>query len=505
MKRALVLTPPFLEPFRPPISGAIIAEVARLQGYDVTALDLSIVFYNQHGYKTFESIAQQYQGYIPKDNNSDKIVNEFINEHLPETFIQQFDLILISIFSKFEQEFTFQMLEHLRPITDKTIVIGGAGAKVHRHTYTDSISFGAELFNRKLIDYWIEGEGEYALAELLKGNTSYPGINGISPKQIDDIENLPLPNYEFYDIKDYQFLTPGRKEVFIYGSRGCVRNCTFCDVAHFWPTFRYRSGQSLAEEMIRNYEKFGITDFYFADSLFNGSLKAYRDFLTTITKYPQRVNWQWGGFAIIRNKKQHPQELYDMCKEAGTSHWVVGIEHAVDRIRFDMRKPVTNEDCEYHFEQSERSNIKNTVLLIPCWPDETKEEHLEYVDMFRKWQRYVASGAISACNITQSLMLFENTPLADERLFDWAISKDSLMTDVDTIRNFWINKDNLELDVKERLARVFRIYQSALKYKWPIVNAENRLYEIRNMAKTVAENPNLNSTKNLIDILDKRQ
>ena len=501
--KALVLTPPFLEPFRPPISGAIIAEVTRLQGYDVTAIDLSIEFYNKHTHNIFETIAQEYQGYIPRTPQSDQLVTEFLNERLPKEYVEQFDLILVSVFSKLEQEFTYQLLQHIRPLTNGRIVIGGSGVKVHRWAFNNVANFGEEMFERKLVDFWVEGEGEIALTELLKGNTQYPGINGIPPKQIDDVESLPLPNYEYYDIKQYQYLTPGRKEVFIYGSRGCVRNCTFCDIAHFWPTFRYRSGQSLAEEMIKNYEKFGITDFYFADSLFNGSLKAYRDFLTTITKYPQRVNWHWSGFAIIRNKKQHPPELYDMCKEAGASHWVVGVEHAVDRIRFNMRKPITNEDCEYHFEQSERANIKNTLLLIPYCPDETKAEHLEYVDMFRKWQRYVASGAISACNITQSMLLFENTPLANERLFDWAISKDSsMLNSVDTIQNFWVNKDNLELDVKERLTRVYNLYQSALKYKWPIVNAQTRLYEIRNMAKAVAENPCLNSTKNLVNILD---
>lgn len=496
--QALVLTPPFLEPFRPPISGAIIAEVARLNGCEVTAIDLSIEFYNQHGADMFESLAQQFQGYTPVDPRADDIIDEFLHKHLTPDLIAKQDWILVSVFSKLEQEFTVRLLKHIKAHAKGNIVLGGSGVKVHRWAFNNTANFGQEMRDLGLTDHWIEGEGELALPELIKGNLAYAGIDGNLPAQIDEVERLPLPNYDYYDINKYEYLTPGRREVFIYGSRGCVRNCTFCDIAHFWPTFRYRSGRSIAEEMIRNYEKHGVTDYYFADSLFNGSLKAFKEFLTVITNYPQRVNWQWSGFAIIRNKKQHPPELYDLCKAAGSSNWVVGVEHAVERIRMDMRKPITNEDCEYHFEQSERANIKNTVLLIPYWPDETPEEHLEYQHMFTKWQRYVASGAIVACNITPSLLLFNDTPMAKERLFDWQVSKDAMsIMGTNAAQNFWVNPANLGLDLPERMQRVLNLYRCALDRKWPIVNAMTRLNDLKIMAKSLSENPKLNSTLDL--------
>lgn len=501
--KALVLTPPFLEPFRPPISGAIIAEVMRLNGYEVTAVDLSIEFYRDYGSKVFEETSQHFQGYITATVDTTAMIQEFMQKHLPEESLSSYQMILISVFSKLEQEFTVRLLEHIRPLTEAKIVLGGSGVKVHRWAFNNSSNFGQEMRDAGLADHWVEGEGELALVELLNGNYGYPGIDGNVPKQIDDVEALPLPNYDFYDLSKYEFLTPGRREVFIYGSRGCVRNCTFCDIAHFWPTFRYRSGKSIAEEMIRNYENYGVTDYYFADSLFNGSLKAFREFLTVITSYPQRVNWQWSGFAIIRNKKQHPPELYDMCREAGSSNWVVGVEHAVERIRFDMRKPITNDDCEYHFEQSERANIKNTVLLIPYWPDETLEEHIEYTQMFTKWQRYVASGSIVACNITPNLLLFQDTPMAKERHFDWSISKDAMqIAGTSAAQNFWINPGNIELDFKERIRRVLDLYKAALDRKWPIVNAETRLYDLKSMAQSVIDNPGLMNVNDLQKIYD---
>ena len=72
---------------------------------------------------------------------------------------------------------------------------------------------------------FIVGEGEYAIVEFLNGNFDYPGINGRPPKQIENIEDLPPPDYSDV-IKEHKY---GR--FIISGSRGCVRNCSFCDVA----------------------------------------------------------------------------------------------------------------------------------------------------------------------------------------------------------------------------------------------------------------------------------
>ena len=42
MIKSLIINPPFLEPHRPPISCAILAEVLRLQDHDATVVDINI-------------------------------------------------------------------------------------------------------------------------------------------------------------------------------------------------------------------------------------------------------------------------------------------------------------------------------------------------------------------------------------------------------------------------------------------------------------------------------
>ena len=503
MKKILVLTPPFLEPFRPPISGAIISEVASLAGFDVTAIDLSIEYYHEYGAEAFHNASREFIGIREPRENTLVDIDAFIKKFLPPEMLLKFEWILVSVFSKFEQGFAEIMLNYIRPFTDAKIVLGGAGVNVHKWTFADLTPFGKAMFNANLANYYVQGEGEIVLKELLSGNDTYPGINGKLPIQIQDIESLPLPNYDFYDMDKYDYLDNANKEIFIYGSRGCVKNCSFCDIAHFWPKYRFRTGKNIAEEMIRHYEKNGVTAVYFADSLFNGSLKNFNEMITTLANYG-KVKWRWGGFAIIRPQNQHPTEMFDICAEAGMSNWLVGVEHASYRVRKELGKNITDDDIWYHLEQSERvGNVTNTILMLPTWPSETLEEHEYHARFFKKHQRFVASGAISSINISQSLFVFYDTPFVKERHFDWHMNAQVAEMVHDSYQNFWINKDNIELTPKERTRRILRLYDEAFKYKYPLNYADIRLHDVKVIIQNLIDNPALNSTENLIRVLDK--
>ena len=68
------------------------------------------------------------------------------------------------------------------------------------------------------------------------------------------------------------------KKIYITGSKGCVRDCTFCDVAALWPKFRYRKAENLVQEIKEQFYNYGITTFDFTDSLINGSVSNFYEF-----------------------------------------------------------------------------------------------------------------------------------------------------------------------------------------------------------------------------------
>lgn len=463
--RTLVISPPFLEPHRPPISCAIIGEVARLQGHKVTALDLNIELFNQLKHEKFMDLQNQYL-FGQEKNCSDQLL-EFVQVSMTADYLQQFDWILISCFSDWNYPMTEMILRHCQDKTKAKVVVGGPGI-TKKSDY---------LLQNKLVDYCIVGEGEIALKELFQGNDQYPGINGIPAVQIDDIESLPLPNYDFFDFKNYDWLLD-QPDVFIYGSRGCVRACTFCDVPSYWPKFRWRSGSSIANEMIMNFEKYGVQNFYFADSLLNGNLKEFRIFLDTISRSSYEKKFKWGGYAIIRPKKAHPAELFDQIQSAGGHFFSIGVETGVDRIRLEMKKHFTNDDIEWHLEQSQRIKLQNLFLMIPSWYSETLQEHEEYLKIFQRWQNFAVDGTIHGILVNPPLGLMENTPLES------LVNKELFFHNNENAQGqlkglMWINPKMPELSLKERYRRTIAITEEAIKYNWNIINSDMKLREFK--------------------------
>ena len=99
MTKTLVVNVPRVEPHRPPAGAAIVANICKLQGHDVTCLDLNLEFFHfckdrNIDYYGFDSV---WDNYASPDTEQQKTLNEFIITW--STFIAQknFDHILISV------------------------------------------------------------------------------------------------------------------------------------------------------------------------------------------------------------------------------------------------------------------------------------------------------------------------------------------------------------------------------------------------------------------------
>ena len=464
MTKSLVINPPFIEPHRPPITAAIIGELLRLEGHEIVIKDINIELLHKVGKEQFYELQMHYVTQLTQESQGTMLA--VLERELKDQDLNSFDWIIMSCFSYWNNPVVEQFCQWLRNKTTAKIAVGGPGVEFHH--------FGKKLYDNKLVDFYIHGEGELSLPALVQGKWDYPGINGIPPKQIDDIENLPLPNYGFFDLKRYDWLLDA-PDVFIYGSRGCVRKCTFCDIETFWPKFRWRSGESVANEMIANYEKFGIKNYYFADSLVNGNLKEYRRMCEILANYKERL-FNWGSYAIVRPKANHSASFFDLSKAAGAGFWSIGIETGVDRIRFEMDKKFTNDDVDWHLEQSQRVGIQNNFLNMPTWPSETLEEHQEYLQMFKRWRNYAVDGTIFGIRVSPVTVAIPNTRLYAQQShafeFDHEVPKEIAYS-------AWRSKSNPELTHKEKIRRTLAIYEAAIDNDWPLNNRIKNLQELK--------------------------
>jgi len=499
MKNIVVSVPP-LETHRPPISSAIIASILENAGQEVEVVDLNIEFYKFLGddeYYSLDSVWESNRSITPEETNS---IRSFINKK----FITKLDIntrVLISVFAKTSFIFSKILCEEIRKNYPQCeIILGGQGVSnsgtVNNDVKNNSITFGAYMLQSNLCDHVIFGEGEVALSELLKGNLQYPGIDSdLNLEQINNLDVLPFPDYKFYDLNDYDYLED-KKEVNIYGSRGCVRKCTYCDVAVAWPKYRYRSGGNIATEIIEHYEKHGVTKFYFTDSLVNGSLKAFRDMCETLAKYNQdnNVNFSWGGQFIFRPKRQLTDDYFDMIAAAGGDTFYVGVETGSDKIRWEMDKKFTNEDIDYHLEHFQRTGLRCFFLMVCGYLTETLDDHNEILKMYPRWQKYVASGTITGIDLGKTLTFDANTPLegmiTTHGVEFLAYEKD-ILDNLKPNAMIWESKLNPDLTFRERMRRRLEIHETAMKYKWPIWRGPQRLEGVLHLAKLFTEQENV--------------
>lgn len=467
--RSVVITVPPLDISRPPAAGAIVSAVCASQGHDVVAIDLQIEFNDylyQHKLTQSEFDAVFYDSGLDFSVEQQSHIQNFIKIWAVKIAELSPDYILISLFSYLAQRFTTEFLLQLKQIQQSKVVIGGSGVTAASFDYANQ--YGESMLSQGLVNAFITGEAENTLINYFNHGAG-SGINNRHFEQINDLDNIIKPDYSFYNLDNY-VSAQGTREVVIVGSRGCVRSCTFCDVVKTSPKYRYRSGSNIATEIIKNYETHGVRDFYFADSLVNGSLRAFDEMCNALARYRFNQAISWRGQYIIRPRATVKPSHFDMLRESGCQELFVGIETGSDRVRWDIGKKFTNDDIEYHLQGFERNGISALFLFFTGYVTETLEDHHETLAMFPRWQRYVASGTISGIETLNILTILPGAPLekiARQSHFHFAENSNGTPNNL-----FWMNPANPKLTFPERLRRHLEMMETAMQYHWPIWNGE---------------------------------
>lgn len=482
MKTAVIAVPR-LEIHRPPPGPAIVANICAQQGHKVTAYDLNIQLFNHCqrigvDYHGFDSVFDLISEPTIKQQ---QVLTEFVNYWVDQIVVHNYDYMLLAVFGTSGTWFAEKFLEKLRPRTTAKIVIGGMAVGTFSLTNA-SRCFGEKMRSQKLIDDYIVGEAEHSLVTYLNGGTG-PGINNTTYSQIDNIEDLPTPDYSYFNLDQYNYLYPGQREVYISGSRGCVRKCTYCDVERFWPKYRYRSGQSIYNEIIKNYEKFGVTRFYFTDSLINGSLKVFADMCDKLSQYKFHTPISWSGQFIFRQKNTIPRDHFATMAAAGADILFVGIETGSNKVRQDMGKNFTNEDIDFQLEQCSNNGIKVIPLMFTGYITETLEDHLDNLKIFKRWQRFVADGTINGVELGSHLTILPGAPVAE--MLDSHDLSFMLNQHGEPNTGTWQSGVNPDLTIREQIRRKLEVHYTAIKYNWPVWRQQSRL---RDFKKYVIQN-----------------
>ena len=303
-----IVSLPRLDLTRPAIAPAILASLANKVNLTNKIFDFALQTYERSTKDEWDQFELYWQidlGY-KLDEPYRKKLDTLFDQYIQEVLEQEPEMIAISVFSHNSINSTQMFLEKLRTKTQARIIIGGQGIQ---SKYSDK-TFGEDMLGKGLIDYFLAGEAETTFAKIIAGETEGPGINNFGWKQLDNLDLTPLPDYTDYDLSKYHHLESG-KSVWVNASRGCVRRCDFCDIGKLWKKFRFRSGQSLYQEMKHHMTEYKVKTFQFADALINGSMKAFNDMNKELLNGIKNKEIQrplYGGHFIVRPPNQMTEE-----------------------------------------------------------------------------------------------------------------------------------------------------------------------------------------------------
>lgn len=468
---------------RPPAALPVLASICEQADTDYTVWDFNLWLKNNTRQDTWDSIDANWIKINSQVNSSSNWFREF--QYLTRQYVDIIletkpDLIAISVFTYWSAHAAWEFIQAVRARSSVKIVIGGSGITA---LFPGTEPMCNVLLNQGLIDYYIHGEGEISLLNLLKGLDTGPGINNLNSQQIQDLDLLPLPSYKKINPRDYNYIS--EPSLTINGSRGCVRACSYCDVAHYWPKFRYKSGQHLAEEIYQTWKTTGITNFEFSDSLINGSIREFRCLNKKLIELrSQDSNFQisYQGQFICRSSRDFKEVDYQDMAQAGCRYLYVGVETFSDRVRSSMKKKFDSAALDFHIKMTAKYGIPNVFLMIVGYPTETLEDHQININGLEKYQHYAQAGVIDLITFGFTTSILEHTPLDRERIeLEIVPEFDNFTNDAN-----WVSLRNPTLTFKERVRRWVELTETAdrLGYRQPRISAiSERLYQVLDLTK----------------------
>jgi radical SAM superfamily enzyme YgiQ (UPF0313 family) len=378
-KDFVMLTVPWTDSSIPLMAPAALKPVIEKAGLSCLAVDLNVEIYEftkEHQLKD-DLIRFFFDEYVTEDTLP--ILEKMymaIAEQIVSWQPKYVGLSLFSYVCQHSAKWIAYFVKKLDPSIK--IIAGGPGCLP---TFTGHSEYVDLMLKQKLFDYHIRGDGELSLYELLVGNEKYDGINSTSWKEMnqEELRSLPAPDYENYIFEKYE-----KKALPLIGSRGCVRQCKFCDYIANWKKFQYRTADDIFNEMVSQYQKYKITKFKFQDSLTNGNQKEFYKLITLIADYNARHldnRFTWSGYYIFREPTSRSAEEWEILAQSGAENLAVGIENLNEHIRYAIGKKFSNQAITFHLAQAKKHKIFLLILNIVGYVNEVEKD----IDFAKQW------------------------------------------------------------------------------------------------------------------------
>jgi anaerobic magnesium-protoporphyrin IX monomethyl ester cyclase len=253
----------------------------------------------------------------------------------------------------------------------------GCGAKV--------IAGGphATLLPEEPLDYGFDavvvGEGEPTIVEAIRavlGQIPMESVKGLVYRRPDgqvqrnearppvaDLDLLPAPARHLVDPRE--FGPPGNADLHahIFTSRGCPGRCAYCAGGLFGKQFRFRSADSVVDEMIALNRDYGTRHFYFVDDAM--TMDRQRAMQIYHRLIDERLGFTWNMMTRI---DAVDEELLELAARAGCVQIDYGVESGNPDTLKRIHKPHTADMVRRAIPLTHRYGIRPVAFIILGFP-----------------------------------------------------------------------------------------------------------------------------------------
>ena len=454
LKKVVIISVPHCEPY-PMVAPVLLSSCLNNAGISAKGIDFGILFLEHFANKPYYL---ELKNFITNGGLGDyylsvtafKDVLRFIKKFLLEvTHQHRPEYIGLSIFSVDSLDFGLILSYCIRKYCPGVkIIAGGKGLEIPHQNK----EYQYQIWERNgVADIIVVGDAEIEIINSIKHNKH--GIVFANQLNQEDLYNIPVPKWEEYDLDVYSKLsmyadtTAAMKSIksepymAITASKGCVRQCTFCDVIKFQPKYIYRNPKKVANEIIHNYQHTGIKKFQFTDNLINGSITNYRTVnQILVDTIPGEITYS--GYAIFRGRHQMPEKDFELAAKAGCTSWTIGVESGSERVRNDMKKKFTNNDIDWSANMLFNYGINQTWLLMVGYPSETDQDFEDTKNLLKKYA-YMAVNNRIIVGVTPTFMLTTNAPLLSDPMLADSHGVSHNLQNHDTLSKFWTSTKNV--------------------------------------------------------------
>jgi radical SAM superfamily enzyme YgiQ (UPF0313 family) len=291
------------------------------------------------------------------------------------------------------------------------ILFGGNGVEVLNFGRLPNSNYKIEEY--QFIDAIVRGDGEITFTEILKSDWGEESLlqikgliwrlngvwihNGFRPNI--DMNIVPIPDFSSLE-DNYYYKSVYHETIPIVMSRGCPFRCSFCSVPEYIPEYRYRTTDSVVEEMKAWVAK-GKRFFFCQDSIINGNAVWFKELCEKIIASGLAdgdTPITFGGNTRLQ-ANMRDLDTMRLYRRAGLTKMINGFESASEPVLRHMKKytnmdgvreifenvRIINKEVKETYPISNKVPLKFGMQLIVGYLNEGEEDFQKTLDFVKEY------------------------------------------------------------------------------------------------------------------------